>query len=134
MIHPVMFRSLWAYRGFVWSSVLREFNGKYRESLFGAFWSVANPLSMIIVYTVIFSQLMRATLPGQEQVPFAFSIYLCAGVITWGLFAEMLARLTTTRLRPRIQLKPDIIYPQGEPILSAKDQQANTLVKSALFA
>ena len=38
-----MFRSLWAYRGFVWSSVLREFNGKYRESLFGAFWSVASP-------------------------------------------------------------------------------------------
>jgi lipopolysaccharide transport system permease protein len=79
-----MFRSLWAYRGFVWSSVLREFNGKYRESLFGAFWSVASPLSMIIVYTVIFSQLIRATLPGQGQVPFAFSIYLCAGVITWG--------------------------------------------------
>mgnify|MGYP003444664651 CR=1 FL=1 len=98
MIHPVMFRSLWAYRGFVWSSVLREFNGKYRESLFGAFWSVASPLSMIIVYTVIFSQLMRATLPGQEQVPFAFSIYLCAGVITWGLFAEMLARLNNVFL------------------------------------
>lgn len=38
MIHPVMFRSLWAYRGFVWSSVQREFNGKYRESLLGAFW------------------------------------------------------------------------------------------------
>jgi len=98
MIHPVMFRSLWAYRGFVWSSVLREFNGKYRESLFGAFWSVASPLAMIIVYTVIFSQLMRATLPGQEQVPFAFSIYLCAGVITWGLFAEMLARLNNVFL------------------------------------
>jgi hypothetical protein len=77
---------------------------------------------------------MRATLPGQEQVPFAFSIYLCAGVITWGLFAEMLARLTITRLRPRIQLKPDIIYPQGEPILSAKDRQANASVKSALLA
>lgn len=98
MIQPVMFRSLWAYRGFVWSSVLREFHGKYRESLFGAFWSVASPLAMIIVYTVIFSQLMRTTLPGQEQVPFAFSIYLCAGVITWGLFAEMLARLNNVFL------------------------------------
>jgi len=94
----VMLRALWGYRGFVWSSVLREFNGKYRESLLGAFWSVANPLAMILIYTVIFGQLMRPTLPGHEQTPFAFSIYLCAGVITWGLFAEMLGRLNNVFL------------------------------------
>ena len=45
-----MLKALWAYRSFIWSSVLREFNGKYRESLFGAFWSVANPLAMIVIY------------------------------------------------------------------------------------
>lgn len=88
-----MLKALWAYRSFVWSSVLREFHGKYRESLLGAFWSVANPLAMIVIYTVVFGQLMRPKLAGQEETPFAFSIYLCAGVITWGLFAEMLGRL-----------------------------------------
>ena len=35
-----MFRALWDYRQFVLSGVLREFHGKYRESLLGAFWSV----------------------------------------------------------------------------------------------
>jgi lipopolysaccharide transport system permease protein len=94
----IMLRALWAYRGFVWSSILREFNGKYRESLFGAFWSVAHPLTMIVIYTIVFGQLMRPTLPGHEQTPFAFSIYLCAGVITWGLFTEMLGRLNTVFL------------------------------------
>lgn len=93
MIHPVMFRSLWQFRGFVLSSVLREFNGRYRGSLFGAFWAVANPLAMILIYTVIFAELMRPTLPGFGNDPFAFSIYLCAGVITWNLFAEMLGRM-----------------------------------------
>lgn len=88
-----MLKALWGYRGFVWSSVMREFHGKYRESLLGAFWSVANPLTMIVIYTVVFGQLMRPSLPGHEKTPFAFSIYLCAGVITWGLFAEMLGRL-----------------------------------------
>jgi len=88
-----MLRALWTYRGFVWSSVLREFHGKYRESLLGAFWSIANPLAMIIIYTVVFGQLMRPNLAGHEQTPFAFSIYLCAGVITWGLFSEMLGRM-----------------------------------------
>lgn len=93
MLHPVMFRSLWQYRGFVWGSVLREFNGRYRESLFGAFWAVAGPLTMIVIYTVIFAKLMRSTLPGHEGAQFAFSIYLCAGVIPWGLFTEMLGRM-----------------------------------------
>ena len=88
-----MLRALWGYRSFVWNSVLREFSGRYRESLFGAFWSVANPLAMIIIYTVIFGRLMRPSLTGHENTPFAFSIYLCAGVITWGLFSEMLSRL-----------------------------------------
>lgn len=93
-----MLRALWAYRGFVISSVSREFHAKYRESLLGGFWSVANPLTMILIYAVIFGQLMRPTLPGHEQVPFAFSIYLCAGVITWGLFAEMIGRLNSVFL------------------------------------
>lgn len=53
-------RSLWGYRGFVLGSVKREFQSRYRGSLFGALWTVLNPLSMIVVYTVIFSQVMRA--------------------------------------------------------------------------
>lgn len=93
-----MLRALWSYRGFIWSSVMREFHGRYRESLLGAFWSVVNPLTMIIIYTVIFGQLMRPTLPGHESTPFAFSIYLCAGVITWNLFSEMLGRLNNVFL------------------------------------
>lgn len=93
-----MLRALWGYRNFIWSSVLREFHGKYRESLLGAFWSVANPLAMIVVYTVVFGQLMRPQLAGHERTPFAFSIYLCAGVITWGLFGEMLGRLNNVFL------------------------------------
>lgn len=57
-------RTLWSYRGFVLGSVKREFQARYRNSLFGALWTVLNPLSMILVYTVIFSHIMRARLPG----------------------------------------------------------------------
>jgi lipopolysaccharide transport system permease protein len=84
-----MFRGIWAYRGFILGSVKREFQSKYRNSMIGAAWTVLNPLVMIIVYTVIFSQIMRAKLPGIDST-FAYSIYLCAGVLTWGLFAEII--------------------------------------------
>jgi lipopolysaccharide transport system permease protein len=86
-----MLKGLWAYRGFIRGSVQREFQSKYRNSLLGAAWNIINPLAMIVVYTVIFAQVMRAKLPGVDST-FAYSIYLCAGVLTWGLFTEMVGR------------------------------------------
>lgn len=84
-------KPLWIYREFILGSVKREFQSKYRNSLLGASWTVISPLAMIVVYTVIFSQVMRAKLPGVDTT-FAYSIYLCAGLLTWGLFAEITVR------------------------------------------
>jgi len=84
-------RSVWSYRGFVLGNVKREFQSKYRNSLLGAAWTVLNPLAMIVVYTVIFSEVMRAKLPGIDTT-FGYSIFLCAGVLVWGYFAEIIGR------------------------------------------
>lgn len=86
-----MARAVWNYRGFVLGSVKREFQTRYRNSLLGAAWNILNPLSMIIVYTVIFSQLMQARLPGVDN-SMAYGIYLCSGILAWGFFAEVIGR------------------------------------------
>ena len=86
-----MFRGVWSYRGFVAGSVAREFQAKYRSSILGAAWTVIQPLGMIIIYTLIFSEIMKAKLPGVEG-SFSYSIYICAGLLTWGLFAEIISR------------------------------------------
>lgn len=91
MLMPDFVRPVWAYRGFILGNVKREFQLRYRNSLLGAAWTVLNPLAMIVVYTVIFSQIMRAKLPGVDN-SFGYSIYLCAGILTWGLFAEITNR------------------------------------------
>ncbi|QTD33433.1 ABC transporter permease [Pseudomonas fluorescens] len=89
-----LYRSLHDYRGFILGSVQREFQSRYRNSLLGALWPVFNPLSMIIVYTVIFSHIMRARLPGVDD-SMAYSVYLCAGLLAWGLFSEITLRSQT---------------------------------------
>ncbi|MFC0132765.1 ABC transporter [Massilia eurypsychrophila] len=94
MISSHMLRGLWAYRGFVFGSVRREFQSKYGNAILGASWSLLSPLAMILVYTVIFAEVMRSKLPGSDNT-FAYSIYLCAGILTWGLFAEIVARAQT---------------------------------------
>lgn len=90
--------ALWNYRGFILGNVKREFQSKYLNSLLGVAWTVIQPLSMIVVYTVIFSQIMHAKLPGATTGSFGYSIYLCAGILTWGLFVEILSRGQNTFL------------------------------------
>jgi lipopolysaccharide transport system permease protein len=87
-------KRLWVYRGFISGCVKREFQSKYINSLFGASWNVINPLATILIYTVIFSQVMRARLPASDSA-FSYSIFLCAGILTWGLFAEITTRSQT---------------------------------------
>ena len=90
-----MLLALWGYRGFILGSVKREFQAKYSNSLLGASWTVINPLAMIAVYTLVFSQIMRAKLPemaGGGSGQFAYSIYLCAGILTWAFFSETVTR------------------------------------------
>jgi len=86
-----MLKAIWSYRGFIGGSVRREFQTKYRNSLLGATWTILSPLSMIIVYTVVFSQVMGTRMSGLAS-PFAYGIYLCAGTLTWALFAEITSR------------------------------------------
>lgn len=86
-----MVRAAWDYRGFIGGSIKREFQSRYRSSMLGAAWAVINPLAMIMVYTVIFSRVMRAKLPGVDNA-FAYGIYLCAGILAWSLFAEIVTR------------------------------------------
>jgi lipopolysaccharide transport system permease protein len=82
---------LYDYRGFISGSVQREFQARYRNSLLGALWPIFNPLSMIVIYTVVFSHIMHARLPGVDD-GMAYSIYLCAGLLAWGLFSEITLR------------------------------------------
>jgi lipopolysaccharide transport system permease protein len=91
MIKPGMLQSVWQFRGFIIGSVKREFQLRYRNSMLGAVWTVLQPLAMIVIYTVIFTNIMQAKMPGVAS-DFGYSIYLCAGIITWGLFVEITGR------------------------------------------
>lgn len=91
MISAASLRAVWNFRGFVLGSVRREYQLRYRGTMLGIAWTILQPLAMILIYTVIFSQVMKAKLPGIGG-SYSYSIYLCAGIITWGLFAEIIQR------------------------------------------
>lgn len=86
-----MIKDVWAFRDFIWSSVKREFRTRWTGTQLGPFWLVAQPLATIIIFTVIFANIMRPGMPAHDS-KFAYSIYLCSGVLTFNLFSEMLNR------------------------------------------
>jgi lipopolysaccharide transport system permease protein len=91
MISVTSLKAIWNFRGFISGSVRREYQLRYRGTMLGIAWTVLQPLAMILIYTVIFTQVMKAKLPGVEGT-FSYSIFLCTGIITWGLFAEIVQR------------------------------------------
>ncbi|BAE74391.1 Teichoic acid translocation permease protein TagG [Sodalis glossinidius str. 'morsitans'] len=80
------------YRGFIADSIKRDFQSRYQSSFLGALWLILQPVAIIVVYTVIFAELMRTRLADMHG-PFAYSIFLCSGILTWGLFTETLNNL-----------------------------------------
>jgi lipopolysaccharide transport system permease protein len=128
----IICKNLWDYRGFILGSVKREFQLKYRNSILGAAWAVINSLAMIFVYTVIFSQLMRAKLPGADS-SFAYSVYLCSGVLTWGVFAEIVSRSLTVFLENANLLKK-LSFPRFcLPIITVLNALLNFSIVFSLF-
>ena len=126
------FRALWDYRAFVLGMVARDFRGRYLGSVLGSSWAILNPLAQIVIYTLIFSQVMRARLPNIQD-PLAYSLYLCAGLLTWNYFVEVLLRSQTVFLEQANMLKkvsfPRVTLP-SYVFLSAS---VNFLIIWALF-
>ena len=77
--------------------VARDLKSRYAGSFMGIVWNVVHPLVMITIYTLVFSRIMRARLPGMPDV-YSYSIYLCAGLLPWNAFAEVVSRSATVFL------------------------------------
>jgi len=86
-----MLKEVWIRKDFIWSSVKREFAARWIGTQFGPLWLIAQPLATIFIFTVIFVNIMRPGMPAHDS-KFAYSIYLCTGVLSFNLFAEMLGR------------------------------------------
>jgi lipopolysaccharide transport system permease protein len=87
------FQNFLRHRDLLWQMVGNDLRGRYVGSFLGLFWNVVHPLVQIGIYTVIFSQVMGARLAGNTS-PYSYSIYLCAGLLPWTVFVEIIQRCT----------------------------------------
>lgn len=69
------------YRYLMKELVSRDIKKKYRRSVLGLIWTVLNPLMMMIVLTIVFSQLFRFDIEN-------FPVYLLCGQTIFNFFSE----------------------------------------------
>ncbi len=65
--------------------IKREIAGRYKQSVLGYFWVILNPFLQMLVMTLVFSRIMKISVPG---VP--YPIFLYVGLLPWTFFANSL--------------------------------------------
>ena len=83
-----IFQSFWLNRNLVWQMTKREVIGRYRGSFLGLFWSLANPILMLAVYTFVFGFIFQPHWSQGESSKAEFAIILFSGLIVFTLFSE----------------------------------------------
>jgi len=127
-----MLEALWNYRGFILASVRRDFDARYRIASLGGIWAVLQPLAQIAVYMLVLAGVMRARLPGHTS-HLAYGIYLCAGILTWGLFAETVSRCTNVFVESANLLKK-VSFPRVcLPTIAVLSSVVNFAIVLAIF-
>lgn len=68
---------------------LREIRGKYKRTVLGQLWSLANPLALMLIYTLVFSFILRVQPgPGDPSGLNIFALWLLSGLLPWLFFAN----------------------------------------------
>lgn len=75
-----IFKEVWDYREMIFSLVKRDLRGRYKGSVLGFFWTFLNPLLQLLVYTFVFSVVMRA---GVED----YYLFLFVALVPWTYFS-----------------------------------------------
>lgn len=88
---------LWQQRRLLGLMVRRDCIGRYKGSLLGLLWPLINPLGHLLLYTFLFSIVLKVKF-GASGSTSNFALYLMAGLLPWGAFAEALARSSTVIL------------------------------------
>jgi lipopolysaccharide transport system permease protein len=86
-------KGLWDYRELMFFLAWRDVKVRYKQSLLGILWVVIQPLTAMVVFTVIFGQF--AKLPS-EGVPYAVFTY--AALLPWQLFSSAVTRSASSVL------------------------------------
>lgn len=85
-------QEIYNYRSMLRSMVVSDLRTRYKGSFFGFLWTFINPLLTLIVYSLVFSIVMRVNIQH-------YSVFMFVGLLSWNLFSTSIQSSATIVVR-----------------------------------
>jgi ABC-2 type transport system permease protein len=111
---------VWTYRGLIGNLAQRELKSRYKRSVLGWAWSLLNPASTLLIYTVVFGTVMRIEPPvAGNGTTKSFALFLFSALIVWNSFSGVLTGSIGALIGAGGLLKKVYFPPECPPIANA---------------
>lgn len=76
-------KDLWAHRELLYFLTWRDVKVRYKQTLLGAAWALLQPLLLMLIFTLVFGQLV-----GVKSGSVPYPLFAYAGLLPWMFFAN----------------------------------------------
>ena len=119
--------------------VRRDLEARYKGSVLGNLWSIVNQLSQLLIYTYVFSIILKVKLSLKglpEENSLVFGLWLFAGLLPWIAFTAGLTQAATSVVS-QTNLVKKVVFPLAllplVPVLSAFVESGFGLIILIIF-
>jgi lipopolysaccharide transport system permease protein len=124
--------SIWRNRGLIRVMARRDILGRYRGSFGGSFWTIINPLLLMVTYFFVFGIVLQTRF-GPNQSRTGFALYFLAGELPWLAFVEAVGRAPTVLIEHRNFIKKLVFAVETLPVTLVASGLVSELFGIALF-
>jgi lipopolysaccharide transport system permease protein len=96
-------------RSLIRTMVRRDILARYRGSFGGAFWTILNPLILMLTYFFVFGVVLHTRFPNDPSRS-GFALYFLAGMLPWLAMSEAVGRAPVVMLEYRNFVKK-LVFP-----------------------
>ncbi len=121
-----VFKDLYKYRELLRTSVKKEIRGKYKGAWLGVLWSYLNPILMLMVYSFVFSKIMKIQIDN-------YSMFLFTALIPWTFFTVSISQGSLSTVANGSLMKKVYFPREIIPISSVTANAINFLISTLIM-
>lgn len=114
-------REIWDYREMIASLVRKDLRGRYKGSVLGFLWTFINPLFQLVIYTIVFSTILKSNVDK-------YYLFLFVALIPWLFFSNSLTGGASCVLNQKEMVKKIYFPREVLPIANVTGSFVNMLL------
>ncbi len=107
---------IWQYRALILVFAKRDLKIKYAQTILGLAWTIVQPLTAVIIFTLFFSVILNF------EAAYPYVLFVLSGILIWGLFNYIFSQGSTSLTQNQDLIRkmyfPKIILPLSKVVLA----------------